>query len=357
MHEQARLLCVGHRFDRWQGMIAPYRYSEAFEDYFAATHRVAVLDASPIPSWALSGAGAGLVLDRLTMAAVAGLSAGTQVSSAMLRPDGTLVARVWVRREGDGGWLVSADADVGALLEQAVDGNVRLEHRARCALVLVGPHADDLADALSQWQAVEPWGPPIPHRGLAVSALEGPALWASVFQQGEQWGIAPMGTECLEALCIEAGAVLWPKHIDLEPTRDPAARTPSALGLEPHLLEVGDRDFVGAESARTRLDDPDALVSCRLQVSAEMVEALYREEGRPPPHRPSPTRLSRALFSADGTDTVGRVLAQVWSPRLKRFCLMAQVQRRHLQMPLRVEHRVGSSRRHLPATVAHEGGL
>jgi glycine cleavage system aminomethyltransferase T len=356
VHAQALEHCPGYRFDRWHGTVVPARYSEVFEDYFAATERVAVLDASPVPTWVVRGEQGAQVLDGLSTRGVAELVVGQRLESAMLRQDGTVLARLWVRRVQADQWLVSADVDRTAWLEQACEGTgVQLERRLACQLSLVGPAAPALLQALGPGLEVGAWGPPVPHCTLIVDETMGPQLWRHILETGQTWGVSPMGTECLHTLSIECGHLRWPSHVSLDPTTDPATRTPWALGLGRHLREPGTAAFVGAGALRGLDRSANGLVACRLDVDAEMVEALYAEEGLAAPHVPIPRAIRGPVMAEAGTLVVGQVRAHVWSPGTKRFCVLAQIQRAFLGASLRIQHRPGSTLRQLPVGVAAFG--
>ena len=144
---------------------------------------------------------------------------------------------------------------------------------------------------------------------IAVRADQGLALWESLMEAGQEYGIQPYGTEALHVLRAEKGYIMIGDETD-------GTVTPQDLGLN-WAISKKKEDFLGKRAqARPHLNCPDRwrLVGLRtIDSSAEL---------------PSGSHAIAEGFNAHGHKRmVGRVTSSYLSPTLNRTIAMGLVER------------------------------
>ena len=266
---------LGARFVEFAGWSMPVSFTGTLAEHEAVRTGVGVFDVSHLGRFAIRGAGATELLDRLFCNDLTRIGPGRAQYTMMLTEDGGVVDDIIVWRWGeDDYWVlpngVNHDDVLDAVTAEAGRDLFVADVRPETALIAVqGPAAPDLLERILGWRPRRFRVAALDHAGVAVHAagtgytgepggeLALPAEVApAVFRELVAAGAVPCGLGARDTLRLEMGYPLWGQDL----SRDV---TPLEAGLE---WVVGDGDFVGrAALDRQRAEGlPSRLIAFRL---------------------------------------------------------------------------------------------
>ena len=269
----------------------------------AARGSLAIMDASTLGKIEVQGPDAVTFLERVYTHNVAGMKPGRCAYGIMLGEDGMVMDDGVMARLGErhfylttttGGaarvmgwleqWLQTEWPELKVYLTSVTD--------RWSTIALVGPDSRKLLQALDSDMAFEQ--DEFPFMSVRSGSLAGfavrvfrvsfsgelafeinvesdfaPALWETLVQAGEQYGITPYGTETMHVLRAEKGFIIVGQDTD-------GSVTPLDLGMNWLLSE--DKDYLGKRS----LARPDCQRPDRKQLVGLLVEDGGEESSRPP---------------------------------------------------------------------------
>jgi len=307
-------------------------YTNAADEYEAATTSVAVADFGAIVRYSAKGPDAAALLARATSAPVAGLHPGETARGLMLDDRGAVADIVEVARLSGELYLLSCSRRHARRLQLAgrgFDAVVEDISGRVAALALIGPESretaasagidlsSDTLAAQGRVRGVETSARPI-HFGAqpGVEVIypyeEALTLWERLRRARAP---KPLGLDALEILRIEGGA---PRPgVDFIPAdearRETARRRPDEIGLM-HLAPANRAWFNGRRALRTAPAHGRALVVLAIDSGAAAPGA--------------------AVFVKKAS--VGRLTSTAYSPRLKRAVAFADLAADALGKPLEI---------------------
>jgi aminomethyltransferase len=371
-------LNVKQTWGEWSGYFAPAVYADFHDiEYNAIREAAAVIDASPLYKYEVSGRDACRLLDRVMTRDVSKLAVDQVLYTPWCDENGKTIDDGTVTRIGQTSYRVTAaDQTQRWLLLNAtsLDAEVRDVSETTAALALQGRLSREVLEAATgvSWADVryfrrrrttiagaevdvtrtgytgdrgyEIWIP-------AESALP---VWDAIFSAGEPYGIYPAGIRALDVARVEAGLILI--EVEYASARHAVAPeqlySPYEIGLG-RLVELDKQtEFVGRRALRAEFagGGPERrLVGLDLDWTA--IERLFAKHDLAPAVSPTVTRDPVPVFK-EGRQ-VGRATSICWGPTIKKMVGFGSI-RKELSAPgsrLSVEWSVEGERGKVGATV------
>ncbi|MDH3732592.1 MAG: aminomethyltransferase family protein [Gemmatimonadota bacterium] len=376
-HERTAPLCEASDWRRWGGCVAAGAYELTHEHEYAAIRGTAgIIDVSPLFKYRVTGPDSARLMDRMITRDVSTCDVGQVLYTPWCDPAGKVRDDGTVHRLGEHDFLLtSAEPNLLWMHDNAtgLDVTIREETEEVGALALQGPASREILRGITEG-AVEDLrffrtmdtsirGVPvrISRTGYTgdlgyeiwVGAGDALALWDTLIEHGETFGVAPAGLIALDMVRVEAGLILI--DVDYVPAHraviEDRKSSPFELGLG-WTVKLDTAPFVGQAALVAEKARGPEWEFCGLVVDWESLESAYQEFGLPPQVPGSTVRDSVPLYR-DGAQ-VGYATSRCWSPALKRFLALAHLRvphsslGTHLEIEVTVEHR----RRRATATVA-----
>lgn len=367
-HEEISALVESYEWRRWAGYAVPSKYSLSHEaEYHAIRSAVALLDVSPLHTYAISGPDALRLLNRVTTREVGDCAVGQVQYTLWCDDAGNVLEDGTLSRLGPEQFrLAAAEPNLRWLEDNALGLTVTIEDEAETvgALALQGPLARELLREVAGAEAAdlpyyrliqaEVGGRPlvISRTGytgdlgyeLWVSRADAGPVWQALHSAGRRYGLLPAGMIALDIARIEAGLIM--ADVDYTPANKalvPAQKsTPYELGLGRLVNLDKPHYFIGREAlARHRATPAWHLVG--LEIAWESLESAYSRAGLPAQVPHTPWRRSTPLYTPTGREA-GYATSGCFSPVLKKYIALATVQPAYahpgtaLQMEITVEH-------------------
>jgi len=178
-------------------------------------------------------------------------------------------------------------------------------------------------------------------------------VWDALMAEGKNYGIEPIGLDALDITRVEAGFIL--RGVDYTPANEAwvesQTSSPYELGLD-WTVKFGDGvPFIGQEALEKEKRDGSQYALVGMEIDWPSIEQLYGEYGLPPHIGHAAWRCDIPIYR-DGTQ-VGRASSGTWSPSLKKYVAIGQVQSAHRRpgTVLDFEMTVEWERRTVPATI------
>ena len=261
-------LGAGARMVPFAGYSMPIQYPTGIRAEHAAVREGAGLfDVSHMGVFEFAGAGAGDLLQRVTVNDVTRLAVGQAQYSALCNEDGFVLDDVLVyrrstgyamvvnasNRKGNWDWIARHATGFDAQLADASPRTALIALQGPAAQAILAPLAPDAdLDALGYYRfqdgGVAEFECMISRTGytgedgfeLYVAAADAPNLWHAVMDAGAPHGLIPCGLGARDSLRLEVGYALYGNDLDREHTA-----LESGLGW---IVKLGKGDFVGREA-------------------------------------------------------------------------------------------------------------
>ena len=376
-HERTQPLCISMRWKDWAGYAAVCSFDTTHDrEYFAFRESAGLLDVSPLFKYEVRGPDAHALLARMMVRDVSELAVGRVGYSCWCDDHGKVVDDGTVARLDEDHYRVTA-ADPTLHWLQALARGLRVtieDSSSRlAALALQGPLSRDVLRAASdadlgalrffgvtraRLDGLEVWISRTGYTGdlgyeVWVERAGALRLWDALVAAGRPYGLEPAGLDALDVTRIEAGFVLLgidyysASKVVLEARKS----TPDELGFG-WMVDLERGNFIGRDAIAGERERGAAWHLVGLEVSWEKLEALYEEYDLPPALPARASREGLPVYAADGRQ-VGKATSHTWSPLLKKYVVIASVER-GFERPgtgLELEHTVEFARRRVPATV------
>ncbi len=362
----------------WAGYHSAAAYADAHDiEYNAIRQATAVIDATPLYKYHVSGADAGRLLNRVITRDVNRLEVGQVFYTPWCDERGKVIDDGTLARLDETRFrLTAADPTYRWLGMNATGLDVEIEDvsEAVAALAVQGPTArgvleaatgeswDDLAYFRRRATTIADVAIDVSRTGytgdlgyeLWIPAEGALAVWDRLFDVGAAYGIRPCGIRAMDVARVEAGLIL----IEVDYTSVRHAMTaeheysPFELGLG-RLVSFKKPDYVGRRALEQERDaggPPRRLVGLELEWAG--LERSFAAHDLPPSVPPTVIREELPLFA--GRRQVGRATSTAWSPTRKAMVALASVQS-HCEAPgtgLEIEWTVEGVRSRVRATVA-----
>jgi len=376
-HDRTAPLCTSYRWKDWSGYAAVCSFDVSHErEYFAFRHTAGLLDVSPLYKYEVRGADAARFLSRLMTRDVGRLKVGRVGYSCWCDDHGKVVDDGTVARLDDEHFRVTAADPSLWWLDAAARGfRVTIEDSSArlAALALQGPSSravlraagDADVDALrffgvtrGRIDDTDVWISRTGYTGdlgYEVWVERGGALrvWDALVAAGRPYNLEPAGLDALDVTRIEAGFILLGVDYFSAPKVVLEARksTPDELGFG-WMIDLERGPFVGRDAIAAERKRGRAWSLVGLEVAWEQLEELYEEYDLPPSLPPRASREGLPVYS-EGERQVGKATSHTWSPLLKKYIVLATLEREFDEpgTELELEHTVEFERRRVPARV------
>lgn len=342
-------LNVKMAWGEWAGYYAATVYADFHDiEYNAIREAVAMIDASPLFKYEVSGPDAAALIDRVITRDAKKIKVGQVVYTPWCNERGKVIDDGTVARIGEDRFrITSADPCLrwfnlnGAGLHYALDD----VSESVAALALQGPFSRDLLQVVSgedltdlkyfRERMVKIAGVDVDvtrtgYTGdlgyeLWIPAESAVAVWDELAEKGLDYGARPVGIRALDVSRVEAGLIL----IEVEYSSANHAHTPDQ---EYSPFEIGLGSFV--DFSKENFTGKRALVAeqaaggpkrrlAGLHIDWMSIDAEFAKQGLSPEVSPMVERGMTPLYK--GGRQVGYATSTTWSPNLKRMIALAMV--------------------------------
>jgi aminomethyltransferase len=373
-HERTEQLMQANQWRRWAGYSVASAYEMTHDrEYLAVRNAVAMFDVSALYKYEVRGKDARAFVDRLVTRDVSKMPVLGMAytpwcdSKGLIVDDGTVLCLDEERFR-----ITAADPNYHWLNENATGFEVEIEDVSDQlgTLAVQGPFSRDLIrDCFGEEPAaLKFYGACHVAGGLMVTRTgytgdlgyevwvptgEASKIWDLLIQKGQRYAIQPAGIWALDQARIEAGLIML--DVDYYPapkTVTPAqASTPYELGLG-WAVHLQKPNFVGKRALQKEKQTGSTWQLIGLEIDHEKLAAEYELLGLPVHYPFVPWREIVPLF--DGDRQVGYATCGAWSPTLKKYLALAQVEPPWADVGrlLRVDILVDRYRKPIPAVVA-----
>jgi aminomethyltransferase len=381
LHSRTEPLCHSYDWMQWSGYLSVSSYNDFVQpEYASIRNSAALIDLSPLYKYAVSGADAAALVDRIVTHDAAAMSAGQVVytpwcdPSGMVRQEGTVF-----RYEEDRFEIYAAEPAFEWIRRNAVGYQVEVTDRSAevAMLSLQGPHSRAVLDAATDG-AIGGLGffrcTPTRIAGVDVAvsrtgftgdlgyeiwipADEAVSVWDRLMEVGAPWQITPCGLVAMDIARVEAGLIL----ISVDYVSSEFAHTDDDL-VTPYELGLGwavklDRgNFVGRKALRAAKQAGPRRCVVGLEIEWQPLEEAFMAADLMPELPMTVCREPVPIYSDEGRQ-VGRATSKAWSKLLKKYIALATLDADRAQIGSRVEMEVTVQYRRcrVAATVVDKG--
>ncbi|NNG15279.1 MAG: aminomethyl transferase family protein [Gemmatimonadales bacterium] len=376
-HPRTAALSQGQAWRRWAGHTVLSSY-ELYHDreYSAIRNAAAMIDVSPLYKYAIAGADAERLLDRVLPRDMTKAKLHQVMYTPWCDAAGKVIDDGTVSRLDDQQFrLTAADPNLRWLHHNAVGMDVTIEDVSDsiAAVSLQGPTSRDILKGIAEADldtlrffrlthaSIQGIPATISRTGYTgdlgyeiwVDAGRAVELWDRLIDGGEAYGITPAGILALDIARIEAGLLMI--EVDYVSAHhaliEAQTSSPYELGLGWTVkLEKG--PFVGQAALAQEKHRGPAWQFRGIEVDWESLEQLYAEVGLPPKIPTVAWRTSAPIY-VQGVQ-VGYATSGCWSPLLKKYIAMAHLESRYARLgtPVHMEVTVEHRRKEAMAQVA-----
>jgi aminomethyltransferase len=329
----------------WAGYYSPAVYADFHDiEYNAVREAAAMIDTSPLYKYVVEGRDAARLLDRVMTRDISKLALDRVIYTPWCDEEGKVIDDGTVARIGENSYRVTAaDPCYRWLLMNGTglqDFEVTDVSDSTAALALQGKLSREVLEKATgqDWSDVPYFGRRMTSiagvdvdvtrtgytgdRGyeLWIPAESGVAVWDTIWEAGQDYGIYPVGIRALDVCRVEAGLIL----IEAEYT---SARHVTAAELKYSPFEIGlgrlvnfgkSSDFVGRKALVAEQQaggPPRRLVGLDLDWSG--IERLFSKHDLAPAVSPMVHRDPVPVFR-EGKQ-VGRATSITWGPTIKKM--------------------------------------
>ena len=381
LHPRTEPLCHSYDWTQWSGYLSVSSYNDFVQpEYASIRNSAALIDLSPLYKYAVNGADAAALMDRIVTHDAAGMSAGQVIYTPWCDPNGM------VRQEGtvfcyeeDRFELYAAEPALEWILRNAVGYQVEVTDRSAqvAMLSLQGPYSRHVLDAATEGAigalaffrctqaCIGGVDVAVSRTGFTgdlgyeiwIPAAEAVSVWDRLMEVGAPWQITPCGLVAMDIARLEAGLIL----ISVDYVSSELAHTDDDL-VTPYELGLGwavklDRgDFVGRKALRVANETGPRRRDVGLEIEWQPLEEAYMAADLMPDLPMTVCREPVPVYSGEGLQ-VGRASSKVWSKLLKKHIALATIDEDCAQIGSRVEMEVTVQYRRcrVAATVADKG--
>ncbi len=380
-HPRTEPLCHSYDWMQWSGYLSVSSYNDFVQpEYASIRNSAALIDLSPLYKYAVTGAGAASLMDRIVTHDAAGMSVGQVIytpwcdPSGMVRQEGTVF-----RYEEDRFELYAAEPALEWIQRNAVGYQVEVTDRSAevAMLSLQGPHSRDVLDAatdgaIGNLQFFRCTRALIAGVGVAVSrtgftgdlgyeiwipADEAVSVWDRLMEVGAPWQITPCGLVAMDIARVEAGLILISvDYVSSEFAHtDDDLVTPYELGLG-WAVQLDSGNFVGRKALRAAKQAGPRCCVVGLQIEWQPLEEAFMAADLMPELPMTVCREPVPVYSDEGRQ-VGRATSKVWSKLLKKYIALATLDADLAKIGSRVEMEITVQYRRcrVAATVVDKG--
>jgi aminomethyltransferase len=349
-HTKTAPLCTSFRWKQWSGYYAANAYDDFHDpEYHAIRNGAGVIDVSPLYKYDLVGPDALRLVDRMITRNARRCEVGQVLYTAWCDEDGKILQDGCFQRLEENVFRATAAEPTLSWFRvnaEGMDVDIQEVSEDYGALALQGPRSYDILQRISsedlkslgffRLARTELGGVPtiVTRTGytgdlgyeLWVASDAAEKLWDVLFDAGEDYGIEPAGLLALDRTRLEAGFPLidvdfWNAEKTLI---EDQKSTPYELNLgwAVHLKKPW---FVGKRALAEEKKRGPARSFVGLEVSFREIERLYQLEGLAPEIPNEVSRVGIPVYA--GGRQVGKATTSGWSTLLKKFLVLATVER------------------------------
>lgn len=377
-HSRTAPLCVSHQWRDWGGCLAAVTYEHSHErEYYAIRNAAALIDVSPLFKYEIQGPDACRLLDRVVTRDVSRCPVGKVIYTPWCDDRGKVAEDGTLQRLGPDRFRLTC-AERNLLWLQDCGWGLRAEvvdlSRDLAALALQGPLSRRLLEAVCR----EPELRQLPYFGLAQCRLQGieaivtrtgftgdlgyelwveadqaESLWDVLFDRGSEFGVQPAGLAALDIARIEAGLLLI--GVDYISSRQALVESqessPFELGLGWAVARSKRSACIGGRALQRERRLGSRWSWAGLAIDWDQLEEQYRRFDLPPQVAGQASREAVPILL--GESQIGYATSRVFSPILKKYIAMGQIESRHCRRgaSVEVELPIEYSRRRVSAKI------
>ena len=363
-HPRTEPLCHSYDWMQWSGYLSVSSYNDFVQpEYASIRNSAALIDLSPLYKYAVTGADAVLLVNRIVTKDAEEMRVG-QVAytpwcdpNGMVRQEGTVF-----RYEEDHFEIYAAEPAFEWIQRNAVGYQVKVTDRSAelAMLSLQGPHSRAVLDtatdgAIGDLKFFRCTRARIAGVNVTVSrtgftgdlgyeiwipAEEALPVWDHLMEIGAPWQITPCGLIAMDIARVEAGLIL----ISVDYVSSEFAYTDDDL-VTPYELGLGwavnlDRgNFVGRKALRTARQVGPRRCVIGLEIEWQPLEEAYMAANLMPELPMTVCREAVPVYSEEGLQ-VGHASSKVWSKLLKKYIALATIDADYAQIGNHVEMEV-----------------
>jgi len=349
-HTKTAPLCTSFRWKQWSGYYAADAYDDFHDpEYHAIRNGAGVIDVSPLYKYDLVGPDALRLVDRMITRNARRCEVGQVLYTAWCDEDGKILQDGCFQRLEENVFRATAAEPTLSWFRvnaEGMDVDIQEVSEDYGALALQGPRSYDILQRISsedlkslgffRLARTELGGVPtiVTRTGytgdlgyeLWVASDAAEKLWDVLFDAGEGYGIEAAGLLALDRTRLEAGFPLidvdfWNAEKTLI---EDQKSTPYELNLgwAVHLKKPW---FIGKRALTEEKKRGPARSFVGLEVSFREIERLYQLEGLAPEIPNEVSRVGIPVYA--GGRQVGKATTSGWSTLLKKFLVLATVER------------------------------
>ena len=375
-HSRTAQLMQANQWRRW----SCYSVASAYEmthdrEYYAIRDACAVIDVSALCKYHIRGLDATAYLNRLVTRDVSKTSLGGLLYTPWCDSQGKVIDDGTIAHLGENFYrLTAAETNYRWLYDNAEGFEVSIEDVSDDygTLAVQGPKSRDvLAELFGEefrslrfyrWMEVQFEGRPLVISRTGYTGDLGyemwiprdmaEAVWDAVMRVGKRYAIQAAGIWALDVARIEAGLIML--DVDYTPVTkavvDAQSSSPYELGLE-WALNFKKGNFVGRRALLEEKTRGSKFAFVGLVIDHVHLEQEHEAMGLPVCLPFTPWRSMIPIFA--GTQQVGYATCGAWSPLLKRYLCLAQVEPNFAEagQQLSIDLLVDRYRKSIPATV------
>ncbi len=330
-HSRIELLCYVNDWSRWKAYTTVNTYEDVELEYFAIRSTCSVFDLSPMSKYRIRGTDALAFLNRLMTRNVSKLKPGRVGYSVWCNDRGKVIDDGTIFHLKDGEYrLCAQERQLDWLMLSALGFDVEIfeETDDIAGLSFQGPTTCAVLKTmeLTGIENLKPFGiQTFPFEGgelmvsrtgftgdlgyeLWIDPSRAEALWDTLFDAGQNFGIRPVGGNALEMARVEAGFIQ--AGVDFMPANETVRaghdRSPFEIGLD-WLVDFKKPIFTGRK----------ALLEEKQKGSRYSLVKLDIEGNKP--------AKDSFIYTNRGKKQVGKVTSALWSPSCKANIALASL--------------------------------
>ncbi len=342
----------------WSGyLIAPSFRHSVISEYYSIRNSVSLLDSTPLFKYRFSGNDAGKLLEYALARDIRTCKPGRAQYTVWCNEAGfVLQDGVAIHAEKNEYWLTAAEPSLRYFQKLAEKlGLQRLQIEDISVdygiLALQGPHAHSvikqLTDAATPLKYFRASKTKIAGADVLVSRTgytgdlgyeiwvhseNAIAVWDAVYEAGQGYNLAPIGTTAMKMARVEAGLLLM--DVDFQSAKyswvDAQRETPCELGWNWMFrkLEQDDRDFVGRRAIEQEIaEERSRWTTVGLGIDWNHYREVHHRQGIAPPQHELYCEQTMSLYRRNDKpyDYAGYASSFLYSSLLKRPIAIAKV--------------------------------
>ncbi len=362
-HSRTSALCVSHNWRIWSGYLVASSYDVLHDyEYHAIRNAAALIDVSPLFKYDVCGSDALRLVNRVVTRDATKCAVGQAIYTCLCDGEGKVIQDGTVFRLAEDHYRFHlADPGLRWLKLNAVGMELSIQEVSEriAAVAIQGPNSlrilQQVVDAelsrlrFFRFTSAHIDGIPVivsrtgytGDLGYEVWAASTHAepLWDALVEAGQAFGIRPAGMLALDVARLEAGFILLEvDYVGVEKAFIPSQKyTPFEIGLG-WTVDLKKEFCVGSRELRKERERGPSRQIVGLEIDLQDYEALFQEVGLPP--QIPLTAWRGGVPVSKETRQVGHATTGGWSPMLKKYIVLATVQREYVEAGTQVEFEV-----------------